>query len=220
VSTAVYWRRRLTRHAWLGALSLGITAALFALLEQPRTVVRLSMGTAYAALVLLAISLVIGPLQVLRGRPNPVSTDLRRDVGIWAALFGVLHTIFGLQVHMGGRFWLYFLYPPDQPHRLPLRHDMFGIENYSGLGATLMLLMLLAISNDVSLRRLGSERWKSLQRWSYAAALLTLVHSILYMLPEKGHVLFQVAFGVVAVVTLVLQAGGYRRIRRGKAAPA
>lgn len=212
-----YWSRRLLRHGLLAAGAVAVTAVLFALQHQPRPVVRLSMGTAYAALLLLGASLVIGPLQVLRGGPNPVSTDLRRDVGIWAAIFALLHTIFGLQVHMGGRFWLYFLYPRGQAHSIPIRIDRFGVENYSGLGATLLLLVLLAISSDVALRRLGAARWKALQRWSYGAAILTLVHSVLYMAPEKGHLPFEVAFGVVAVATLLLQLGGFRLVRRQKA---
>ena len=41
---------------------------------------RWSMATAYVGLALLGATLALGPLSVLRRRPNPVSTDLRRDV--------------------------------------------------------------------------------------------------------------------------------------------
>jgi sulfoxide reductase heme-binding subunit YedZ len=40
------------------------------------------MATAYVSLALLAATLVTGPINLLRRRPNPVSTDLRRDLGI------------------------------------------------------------------------------------------------------------------------------------------
>lgn len=63
----------------------------------------LSVATAYAGLLLRAITLLLGPWNVLRGRPNPVSTDVRRDVGIWAGILSLAHVVFGLQVHMRGR---------------------------------------------------------------------------------------------------------------------
>ena len=51
------------------------------------------MATAYAGLAFLAISLWLGPWNVLRRRPNPVSFDLRRDVGIWAVVLAIVHTV-------------------------------------------------------------------------------------------------------------------------------
>ena len=45
---------------------------------------------------------------------------------------------------------------------------MFGLSNETGLIAALILLVLLATSNDASLRNLGLARWKSWQRWNYA----------------------------------------------------
>jgi sulfoxide reductase heme-binding subunit YedZ len=215
-----YWPRRLRRHALLAAAALVVTAVAAAADRSPQTIHRLSMGTAYAALVLLASSLAIGPVRVLRARPNPVSTDLTRDVGIWAGITGLLHVLFGLQVHMRGRFWLYFVYPSDQPHRLPLCHDSFGAANWTGLGATLVLMLLLAISNDASLRRLGTTRWKRLQRWSYAAALLTLVHGVVFQVIEKRRLPYVLAFAGACAVATLLQAAGFRRMRRdGETAP-
>jgi sulfoxide reductase heme-binding subunit YedZ len=213
VTRGSYWGRRLRRHALLGSLSLAVTAIVAAMDRSPQTVHRLSMGTAYAALLLLVVSLAIGPLRVLRSRPNPVSTDLTRDVGIWAGATGLLHVVLGLQVHMRGRFWLYFVYPPDQPHRLPLRHDSFGAANWTGLGATAVLVLLLAISNDVALRRLGAKRWKALQRWSYAAALLTLVHGVVFQVIEKRRLPYVSMLGGLTAAALLLQAAGFLRVR-------
>jgi DMSO/TMAO reductase YedYZ heme-binding membrane subunit len=122
---------------------------------------RLSIATAYPALFLTAAAMLVGPWNVLRGRTNPVSSDLRRDLGIWAGIMALLHTGIGLNVHMRGRPWLYFI---DQHHRV--RYDLFGIGNDSGLLAAVLFLLLLAISNDLSLRRLGTRTWKLLQRWT------------------------------------------------------
>jgi methionine sulfoxide reductase heme-binding subunit len=209
-----YWARRLRRHLFLATTATILVAIAAGLDRSPQVMHRLSIGTAYAALLLLAASLVIGPLRVLRDEPNPVSTDLTRDVGIWAGAISLLHVIFGLQVHMRGRFWLYFVYPPEQAHRLPLRHDSFGAANWTGLGATLVLLLLLAISNDVSLRRLGAKRWKALQRWSYAAALLTLAHGVLFQVIEKRRLPWILVFAAASAVTLLVQASGFVAVRR------
>jgi methionine sulfoxide reductase heme-binding subunit len=118
---------------------------------------RLSIATAYPALFLTAAAVSIGPWNVLRGRMNSVSFDLRRDLGIWAGMMALLHTGIGLNVHLRGRPWLYFV---DQRYRV--RHDLFGIRNDTGLLAAFLFLLLLAISNELSLRRLGTKTWKSL----------------------------------------------------------
>ena len=139
-----------------------------------------SIATAYPALFLTSAAVLLGPWNVLRGRANPVSFDLRRDIGIWAGIMAVLHTAIGLNVHLRGRPWLYFV---DQHNRI--RHDLFGFGNDTGLIAALIFLLLLAISNDLALRRLGTRKWKSLQRWTYAAVVLMIIHGIAYQHIEK-----------------------------------
>jgi sulfoxide reductase heme-binding subunit YedZ len=175
------------------------------------------MATAYAALGLLAATLAVGPLRVLRARPNPVSTDLRRDLGIWCALVGLAHTIVGSQVHLRGRWWAYFVFPADQPHRVPVRYDAFGATNYAGLAAALVLLVLLAISNDAALRRLGTRRWKRVQRWTYAVAALVALHGAIYQTLEKRALLGVIALVLVAAAVAAIQLAGYWRARLGGA---
>src|SRR2546426_573259 len=196
---SAYWTKRTRRHAVLAFVSTAFTAALFQVLVARDAIWRLSMATAYTSLGLLALSLLVGPWNVLQRRTNPVSTDLRRDIGIWAAVYGLSHVAFGLQVHLRGRMLQYFVYPPDQPHRIPIRHDAFGFANYAGLGATLVLALLLTLSNDLSLRALGTARWKSLQRWNYAGFGLVLLHGAAYQFIEKRAVLLVGVFGAVVL---------------------
>ncbi len=42
-------------------------------------ITKISFATAYPALVFLAVTLLIGPWNVLREKRNPLSGDLRRD---------------------------------------------------------------------------------------------------------------------------------------------
>lgn len=208
-----YWARRLRRHALL-ALASGLMVAIVYAGVPAFPLRRWNLATAYASLALLALALLIGPWNVVMGRPNPVSQDLRRDLGIWAAILALAHTVFGLQVHMRGQWWLYFIWPADQPHRLPIRTDGFGFANYTGLASTLILILLLTLSNDVALRRLGTKRWKALQRWNYAGALLMAAHAVAFQVMEKRALYVVGVFALTSLGVLAGQVTGFLRTRR------
>lgn len=187
--------------------------AMWLLLPSQGALPKLSTASAYASLAFLSTSLVLGPWKVLRNRPNPVSTDLRRDIGIWAALLGLFHAIVGLQVHMGGKFWHYFFFPTKSLHILSLRYDLFGLANFAGLGATFVLLLLLGLSNNLSLRKLGPKRWKALQRWNYVGFALVAAHGVLYQLIEKRRFLFVGLFSGIVLLGGAIQLAGFRKSR-------
>ena len=211
---ATYWTRRLGRNVGILAVALVVHLAVMSAVASPdgrQLIYRLSMTTGYVSVVLIAWAMLIGPWRVRRGRPAPASTDLRRDVGIWGAIFGIAHVVTGLQVHFAGKFWKYFIYP-DGDHRIPLRHDLFGFANWTGLAAGLVLVLLLAISNDASLRALGTRRWKSWQRSTYWAAALTVAHALAYQVPSKNHGRWIAAFSLLTLIVLVLQLDGRRRM--------
>ena len=206
-----YWMRRIRRHLALAAFAAAIIWIVYLATPPPDVRHRLSMGTAYAGLGFLVVCLGLGPWKVMRQRPNPISFDLRRDVGIWAGVLALLHTAVGLTVHLRGRMWMYFfsrLHPPA------LQKTEFGFANFSGLGAAALFLMLLAISNNLALRALGLERWKSLQRWTYAAFALTIAHGIAYQLVEKRHLPWVVGFAGLTGVALTGQVLALVQVRR------
>ncbi len=205
-----YWYQRITRHALIALANIACLALFWELFSVRRDVIsRLSIATAYAALFLTAAAMSVGPWNVLRARTNPVSFDLRRDLGIWAGIMALLHTGIGLNVHLRGRPWLYFV--DEDQH---VRYDLFGIGNDSGLLAALLFLLLLAISNDLSLRRLGTRRWKSLQRWTYVAMALTLMHAVAYQFIEKRQAAYDALLWGTIAATAVLQVGGWWRTKR------
>jgi|ERR1700733_1435263 len=208
---ATYWIRRSKRHVTLAAAAIVITCLAYAATPPPDMRHRLSMATAYAGLIFLAASLWLGPWNVLRRRPNPVSFDLRRDIGIWTGILAIVHTAIGLTVHLRGRMWMYFF---KGLHPLKLQNTQFGFANFTGLGAALLFLMLLAISNDVSLRTLKARRWKSLQRWTYAAFLLTGAHGIAYQWIEKRHVPWVLVFSAIMTAVAAAQFLGFVRVHR------
>lgn len=174
-----------------------------------------SMGTAYAGLVLLGFTLLVGAVNVLRSRPNPTSTDLTRDAGITATLVSLVHVGVGLFVHMGNP-WLYFFFPPGEARLIPLRYDPFGLTNWVGLAGTLILICLFATSNDLSLRLLGKGRWKTLQRSNYILFGFVAMHGIVYQILEKRTVPLILLFALMIVVVVILQLAGFRIRRREK----
>jgi len=177
-------------------------------------IARLSFASAYPALVLLCLTLLIGPWKQVMGERLAVSFDLRRDIGIWAGISGLFHTSLGQFVHLRGRPWLYYIYEDWQGHGhwQPFRHDMFGFNNDTGLLAALVLLALLATSNDASLRKLGTPGWKKLQRWNYACFALTAAHTFGYQ-SGGGRGAFLFASIAAVAITVALQLIGWRRRR-------
>ena len=207
-------RRRLFHHILIAVGSVALTVIFMHFFPKRDLISQLSIGTAYPALFLTAAALLLGPLNVLCQKPNPVSFDLRRDLGIWAGISALVHTAFGLNVHLRGRMWLYFL-----DTRYHLRRDAFGFGNYTGVVASLIFALLLALSNDVSVSKLGVERWKSLQRWAYAAVALTGAHAIAYQQVEKRSLLFEVALYILLGIVSIFQLAGIFKRRQPRARP-
>lgn len=204
--------RLLRHHLPLVALSTILIVMLYVTRPYDDVVSRLSFATAYPAIVLLATTLLAGPINILMRRRNPVSSDLRRDIGIWAGAISILHAIVGQFVHLRGRPWLYYVYGPQEKH-VGLRHDVFGFANYTGLLATLVVIALFATSNDLSLRALGTPRWKALQRWNYAVFGLAAMHSFGYQTIEKQKVIWVSAIVSCVVITSAVQIAGFLKRR-------
>lgn len=208
---------RVLRHILFFLASAALVGAFHVALAPERVVWRISMATGYGGLVLLAWALAIGPWNTVRGRPNPVSSYLRRDVGIWAGVLSIVHVIAGLQAHFEGKMLMYFLRPPDAWYSFPLRIDPFGLANHAGLVATLIFVMLLFLSNNASLRALGPRRWKSLQRWNYIGSLLLIPHGVIYMVLERRTLGFVVVSAVIVLAAAAIQLAGFRARRAATA---
>lgn len=206
-------RRLLYHHLPIGAVSLLIVAVLFVTRGRGDTISWLSFSTAYPALALIAITLLLGPMNLLRKKANPVSTDLRRDFGIWAGILSIAHAGIGQCVHLRGRPWLYYVYGPGEHHH-GMRHDVFGFANYTGALSVLLIIALFATSNDLSLRSMGTATWKQLQRWNYVGFGLAAAHTIGYFVVEKQKIPYVSMAAACIAITLVLQFWGVAVKRR------
>jgi sulfoxide reductase heme-binding subunit YedZ len=177
---------------------------------QPRfwPVLTLTIAFGYLALFFLAVTLLIGPLQLVRRRRNPVNIHSRRDAGIWSAITGCLHVVFGLQNHLGGQILAYFFTPAGG-----LRLDLLGVSNDLGAAATVILIGLAVLSNNWMLRQLRGPRWKFWQRFNYALFLLVLAHTLGYQTVLPRDPIMRPLVGLLALGILAAQLWGRYRYR-------
>lgn len=204
--------RRLLNHLWLAAVSLSVTGGLYLVLSlvypSPRLwIFRWSLATAYVGTGLLAITLSIGAWRLWKNQSTPISNDLRRDFGIWCAVFAIAHTFIGLNVHQ--KNWAHYFFDDAGGWRT----DLFGFVNYIGVAATLIVIALLLTSSDFALKTLKSKRWKRIQRWNYLFAALVALHGIFYIVVEKRIVPFLFIFAVFVVWMAAIQFIGFRKKR-------
>lgn len=199
-------RRFLTHLVLLG---LSVVAVWLAQQYAPRAEAAylFSLAFGYLSVILIALTLLIGPLNLLRQRRNPVNINLRRDVGIWAGITGCLHVVFALQLHAQGQILYYFFQPGEDGTIRPLL-TRFGISNYFGAAATVILVALLLTSNMLSLRRLKGKRWKALQRLNYVLAVLALIHTLLFQGSSQRGSFFMDSLVLLSTGVLVAQGVG------------
>jgi sulfoxide reductase heme-binding subunit YedZ len=173
------WRRRLLFHHM--PLALASAAGLVVLIAlSPAhggfSIRQLASPTGDVALVLLAVTLLIGPANLVFRRRNPVNSYLRRDVGVWTAIFSLIHVIIGFQGHGGGSFGFVDFFVADGR---PLTNS-FGLGNWTGFAATVLVVGLLVVSTDRYLRELKAGPWKNLQRLNYTLFALVVLHAVFY----------------------------------------
>jgi sulfoxide reductase heme-binding subunit YedZ len=208
------WAKRIVRHLpylIAGGAAGGVVMALIGT-DQPWQA--LSLATAYASFFYVSAALAVGPQKVLAGGQAALSTPLRRDFGIWAGIFAVAHVVAGLNVHFGGRFWRYFVFPADAGAPFPIRFDAFGTANYLGAIGTVIIVVLLALSNNTSVRKFGPHRWKRTQQLAYPLFVIVTAHGLIYQSLEKRNLFAVLFFTAIFCGVGTLQALGFMKRRK------
>ena len=173
-----------------------------------------STATGYIALVLLGLTLLVGPANLLRRRRSPLSSYLCRDVGVAAATLSVAHVIFGFLTQHNDGIVSYFFEADDRSRILT---TSFGLANWTGLAAVVIVAALAAISSDWALRKLKAKRWKRIQRLNYILFPLVVAHSVLYGALLRLTSPYSALLGVSVVAVLVGQVVGIRLWRQRNA---
>jgi sulfoxide reductase heme-binding subunit YedZ len=205
-------RRRIFSNIVIVLVSAVLVLAIYLLIQSDHTPFRWCVATGYTGLFLLAVTLLTGPVNILFDRQNPISTDIRRDIGFWSAVISIVHVVVGLQLHMGNMLY-YFFRPVGESKNLVLRWDTFGFANHTGLIATIILILLLLTSNDLSMRILGAKRWKAVQYTNYLLFALVAAHSIIYLVILKRSLHYSITFAILVTIVVVLQLTGFCKIK-------
>ena len=176
---------------------------------------RFNVATGSVALVLLVITLTIGPLRVLRGGRRSVHVPWRRVTGVWAAVFALLHFPGGLAIHSEGwRIWGPFSRIVPEAGNLI---DSYGVAYWAGLTTLVLLAVLAATSRDTSLRRLGARRWKRLHLLAYPALGFVIVHVFSMQYSERRNQQHAAITMAIVAFAVVVQLAGFARVRRSSA---
>jgi sulfoxide reductase heme-binding subunit YedZ len=173
-----------------------------------------TVATGYIALVLLGLTLLVGPGNLMLRRRTPLSSYVARDVGIWAAIASVAHVIFGFLVNHADGILGYFFYPGDRSRILT---TSFGLANWTGLVAVVIIAILAVTSSDAALRKLKYRRWKKIQRLNYVLFALVIAHALLYGALWRLTSPYTALLGASLVAVLVAQIAGIRLWRRRNA---
>lgn len=188
---------------------------------------RLWRAVGDASIMLLFAALTMGPAATFSTRVGRM-LPWRRQVGIWAAVAAVAHT---LLVLVGWVRWdvarfLGFEFVP-QLGREARMEPGFGLANLIGLVAVVWLVVLAATSTDRALRRLGPAGWKWLHTGAYTAFYLSVLHSAYFLflhytlsfhkLPAPPN-WFRLPLLALGVLVLALQWGAFvAKVRRRRA---
>lgn len=199
-------RNRLLTHVALAGLTVG--AYFLATRYAPTAFLPYHMviGMGYLSLLLMGFTLAIGTLNLFRVRRNPVNIYLRRDVGIWAGITGLIHVIYAMTINNRDDLLANFF--RWTPYGYKLLTGNRGLSNYIGLAATLILLALLATSNHYTLRRFKGKKWKTIQRWNYALIVLTVIHTLMYQAMSGRESYFNTLTWIGIALVIIAQAVG------------
>jgi len=148
---------------WAVLASLGVMMTFTALTStDPRIFHQLVHPSGETSARLLIVTMMATPLaMLLKGWRGPLWLKRnRRYLGVAAFGYAVLHTIF---------------YLLDKASLTTVVDELPLLYIWTGWIAFVIFVPLALTSMDYFVRKMGTW-WKWLQRWTYAAAVLTLVH--------------------------------------------
>ena len=204
---------RMQRWVCLTGISLG-TLAVAWFGGAPETALdRASLATAWLCMALFLSALSIGPVHALRtGRP--LLNDLgRRDLGIFAALTGLIHLWLGTKESMDLIYIGSFVRNPELSMGESVREALFARGAESGFLVGILILVPLFVSSNLALRKIGPRWWKRLQRIVYWVLGLTLFHGLVFQVLEARHPLVIILLLGLGVGILALQLAGRRAVK-------
>lgn len=174
-------KRLLARHLVVGAL--GAAALVVFWMSRPNWSAEMRLWKSFgdAALVLLIVTLVIGPSARL-SRPWARLLPWRRETGIWFGILAAVHTLLilnGWARWSVAGFFGYEMIP--ELGRMVRMEPGFGLANLLGLIAMFWTLLLVATSSDRATRGLGMSAWRWLHYGVQVIFYLVVAHTAYFL---------------------------------------
>ena len=213
---AVYWNRQKKQYdkiLWLGIVFLLVTFGVAQFIIHPTTTVEtlIIRATAFIAIVLLHIILMIGPLCRLNLAFLPLLYN-RRHLGVSMFLIAAVHGIFCIiQFHaLSDTNPIISIFTSNQ-HYAAISQFPFQVF---GFFALIILFLMAATSHDFWLKNLSPRIWKSLHIGVYLAYTLIILHVALGTLQYESNsfykILLMVGFLSIAGLHVV---SGWKEMR-------
>ena len=188
----------------MGIIGFLLVFVVCGFLAQPKISLEILLIRAFGvgALVLLHLTLIIGPLARLSPRWLPLLYN-RRHLGVTMFFLALGHGMMALLTyHVGSDMNpILSVLTTDSGSRISaIPFQAFG------LGALLILFVMAVTSHDFWLANLSAPVWKSLHMMVYGAYLLLVAHVVFGALQSEGALLYVVliSLGVVLVGGLFL----------------
>ncbi|MFS0557792.1 ferric reductase-like transmembrane domain-containing protein [Brevibacillus sp. 179-C9.3 HS] len=203
MGTSISFGKRLVVHVSILLLLLVGARVMWADFSAFPSMETWSMILGYLSFILIGLTLLIGPLQSwFPARWTTVSLSIRRDIGIWAGITGLLHVVLVLVLFQGeprlmiihdnrfdkadGWLGLFFLASSDPTMWPSPNWTLSGVANYLGLLAFFIMLALLLTSSSRAEKWLGGSSWKRLHLANPWLFVIVLFHGLIYIQSIKG----------------------------------
>lgn len=166
-----------SRHVSVLALAALLTLLFLLSRSQWSDMHKWNRALGDASLVLVALSMIIGPLSRLFSKARRL-LPWRRELGIYGVLLAFAHATIILigWVELDLMRLIGFEFHP-QLQRYVMFQQGFGLANIVGIFALLYAAVLALTSNDLSQRWLGSSVWKYVQQGTYVLWWLIVLHT-------------------------------------------
>jgi sulfoxide reductase heme-binding subunit YedZ len=207
-------RGRWRHHAVLAMISLAVTGSMELFDPGAALLDKISLASAYLCLAFMTAALSIGPWRAVRAIAITKNIYLRRDIGVWASLTGLVHLFVATELSMSQQYMKRFVNISTAALSDAMRADLFSWGSIIGFLVGVFVLILLVLSNDRILRIIGPKWWKRLQRLAYPAFALTVLHGFAFQALEARPA---IAVGIVLMAfigVLALQISGFSAIRK------
>ena len=151
---------------------------------------------ALAAIALISITFLLGPLSKIFPKKFAVFLSSRKTLGLTGFAFALLHAVYSTV----------FIYGLDLNKIFFNNPKILGV--ISGIIALIIFFLMAITSTKQAVQRLGYKKWKQLQTTGYIALFFSIAHFILLEIkPDKGFDVrpYGTLFLFIALIALALK---------------